>query len=117
MARRIRGNASRKTSPRTARAAGTIGQVTKKRSERRGQQEQDRDETVAGVVRAFDPDEGWGIIDAPQVPGGCFVHFSAIEMDGYRAPAAGQWVRFRFEHLGFLQDGCSYRALAAWPET
>ena len=71
---------------------------------------------AAGVVRAFAPDEGWGVIDAPEVPGGCFVHFSNIEMDGYRALTAGQRVRFRYEHLGFLQDGCRYRALAVWPE-
>jgi len=77
--------------------------------------ERDGGSAVAGVVRAFDPDEGWGIIDAPQVPGGCFVHFSAIEMDGYRALTVGQRVRFRFEHLDFSQDGCAYRALAAWP--
>ena len=88
-----------------------------KTNERRGQPEHDRDATVAGIVRAFDPDEGWGVIDAPQVPGGCFVHFSVIQLDGYRALAAGQRVRFSYERLDFLQDGCSYRALAAWPET
>jgi cold shock protein len=91
--------------------------VTKKRNERRDHPKQDGDATVAGVVRAFDPDEGWGVIDAPQVPGGCFVHFSVIQTGGYRALAAGQRVRFSYEHLDFLQDGCRYRALAAWPET
>jgi cold shock protein len=73
-------------------------------------------ETAAavGVVRAFDADEGWGIIDAPEVPGGCFVHFSNIEMDGYRALAVGQRVRFTYERPG--QDGCAYRTLTAWPQ-
>jgi cold shock protein len=71
---------------------------------------------VAGVVKWFDADQGWGVIDAPQVPGGCFVHFSCIQMPGYRHLDAGQHVRFTFEQPGFLQDGCHYRVLAVWPE-
>ena len=71
---------------------------------------------VAGVIRWFDADEGWGVIDAPEVPGGCFVHFANIEMPGYRQLRAGQHVRFTFERPGFLQDGCPYRVLAVWPE-
>lgn len=70
---------------------------------------------VAGVVKWFDADEGWGVIEAPEVPGGCFVYFSHIEMDGYRQLHAGQHVRFTFERPGFLQDGYRYRALAVWP--
>lgn len=66
------------------------------------------------MVRSFDPDEGWGVIDGPEVPGGCFVHFSNIEMDGYRALVAGQRVRFTYERPG--QDGCAYRALTVWPQ-
>jgi cold shock protein len=62
-------------------------------------------------------DEGWGVIDAPEVPGGCFVHFSSIEMPGYRQLHAGQHVRFTFERPGFLQDDCPYRANAVWPDT
>jgi cold shock protein len=38
---------------------------------------------VAGVVRWFNADEGWGVIEAGEVPGGCFVHFAAIGMPGY----------------------------------
>jgi cold shock protein len=71
---------------------------------------------VAGVVEWFDADEGWGVINAPEVPGGCFVHFANIEMHGYRQLHAGQHVRFTFERPGFLQDGCPYRALAVRPE-
>lgn len=41
---------------------------------------------VAGVVKWFDADDGWGVVEAPEVPGGCFVHFSNIEMP--RLPAA-----------------------------
>lgn len=71
---------------------------------------------AAGVVRRFDPDEGWGVIDAPEVPGGCFVSFWNIETKGYRALAVGQRVRFTYEQPGFLQDGCPFRALVVWPE-
>ena len=64
-----------------------------------------------GVVREFDPEEGWGVIDSPDVPGGCFVHYSNIDMPGYRVLAAGQHVVFTFETPGFRQDGCPHRAL------
>lgn len=74
------------------------------------------DGAVAGVVKWFDADEGWGVVDAPEVPGGCFVHFANIEMPEYWQLHAGQQVRFTFERPGFLQDGCPYRALAVWPE-
>jgi hypothetical protein len=48
---------------------------------------------VAGVVKWFDADEGWGVIIAPEVPG------------------------VTYEEPGFLQDGCPFRALAVWPES
>ena len=73
-------------------------------------------QATSGVVRWFNADEGWGVIDAPEVPGGCFVHFSVIDVDGYRQLADSQRVRFTHEHLGFLQDGCPYRALTVWPQ-
>jgi CspA family cold shock protein len=38
---------------------------------------------IEGVVRSFDGAEGWGVIDAPELPGGCFVHFSNIVGSGY----------------------------------
>jgi CspA family cold shock protein len=72
---------------------------------------------VPGVVRWFDEGEGWGVVDAPEVPRGCFVHFASIEMPGYRGLHAGQRVRFTLERPGFLQDDCPYRALTVWPET
>lgn len=68
-----------------------------------------------GVVEWFSDEEGWGAISAPEVPGGCFVHFSNIETSGYRALRAGQHVRFTFEEPGILQDGYRYRALGVWP--
>jgi CspA family cold shock protein len=65
-----------------------------------------------GVVREFHPREGWGIIDGPDVPGGCWMHFSAIEVDGYRLLVAGQRVSFRAENVD--QDGLPYRAVKVW---
>ncbi len=66
----------------------------------------------SGTVRAYSTDEGWGIIDGPDVPGGCWVHFSVIAMDGYRYLVAGQTVSFRAE--SGAQDGFAYRAVKVW---
>jgi CspA family cold shock protein len=62
--------------------------------------------TSVGSVQIFDADEGWGVIDGPDVPGGCWVHFSAIAVDGYRALARGQQVSFRAEAAH--QDGYAF---------
>lgn len=70
-------------------------------------------DALDGVVSWFSADEGWGVIDGPGVPGGCFVHFSVIHLPGYRALRAGQRVRFTCDSTG--QDGCAYRALRVWP--
>jgi CspA family cold shock protein len=37
------------------------------------------------------------------------VHFSDIQMDGFRALTVGQRVEFEWERPGFLQDGYTYR--------
>src|ERR1700754_3034892 len=68
--------------------------------------------TSVGSVRLFHPDEGWGVIDGPDVPGGCWVHFSAVATDGYRELVAGQDVSFRAEAAS--QDGYAYRAVKVW---
>ena len=66
-------------------------------------------ETV-GVVRSFDLEEGWGVLDSPDVPGGCFVHYSDVDEPRHGELRPGQRVRFKFEQPGFLQDGYEYRA-------
>lgn len=63
-------------------------------------------------MRLFHADEGWGVIDGPDVPGGCWVHFSAIAMEGYRELAPGQRVSFRA--VAASQDGFAYRAVKVW---
>jgi CspA family cold shock protein len=65
-----------------------------------------------GVVREFHPDDGWGVLDGQTIPGGCWVHFSAIAMDGYRQLAVGQRVWFRAE--AGEQDGFAFRAVKVW---
>ncbi len=47
-----------------------------------------------GLVRFWHDDEGWGVIDCPSAPGGCWAHSSAIEMPGFRKLSEGQpvWV-------------------------
>jgi len=72
------------------------------------------DVASTGVVREFHPDEGWGVIDGSDVPGGCWVHFSAIAVDGFRRLAAGQQVSFRAEAAD--QDGFGFRAVKVWTE-
>jgi CspA family cold shock protein len=70
--------------------------------------------TSSGVVRSYSAREGWGVIDGSDVPGGCWVHFSAIAGDGYRQLAGGQRVFFRAEAVE--QDGFAYRAVKVWSE-
>jgi len=66
------------------------------------------------MVRGFDADDGWGVITSHDVPGDCFVDFSSIQADGFRALGAGQQVEFTYEESGsFLQDGYPFRAGAA----
>ena len=90
------------------RAGGKIRVVSRKRSRTQRQ--------LKGVVKWFDADEGWGAITSHERPGECFVSFSNIRTDGFRALRAGQRVEFTYEEAGsILQDGCPLRALAVRP--
>ncbi len=64
---------------------------------------------TSGVVRGWHHDEGWGVLDSAETPGGCWAHFSALRMAGYAAAEAGQTVEFAYEEGS--QDGYDYRAL------
>jgi CspA family cold shock protein len=68
--------------------------------------------TSHGIVREFHPEEGWGVIDGPDVPGGCWVHVSAIAEGGYRQLTVGAAVSFYAETAA--QDGFDYRAVKVW---
>lgn len=66
------------------------------------------DRTDGAHVRTWHRDEGWGIVDSPHTPGGCWVHFSHIQAAGYRELLPGQTVALEWENAE--QDGFEYRA-------
>lgn len=64
--------------------------------------------TVA-TVREWSNAEGWGVLEAPEAPGDIFVHFSFIEMEGFKILRSGQPVELDLEGpLSFEQDGCRW---------
>lgn len=76
---------------------------------------------VRATVREWHDDLGWGVIDSPETPGGCWAHFTAMEtpvigyLDGatvseYSSLSAGDSVELEWEAPG--QDGFDYRAIA-----
>lgn len=50
------------------------------------------DYAIEGVVREWYPEQGWGVVDSSQTPGGCWVHFSHIQSPGYRELVPGRAV-------------------------
>ncbi len=84
-----------------------------------------------GTVREWHPEQGWGVIDSPDTPGGCWIHFSALWNDippagpgevvevsgGYREAFEGETVDFDWEPTALpgSQDGYSFRATTAAP--
>ena len=68
---------------------------------------------TTGVVRFWQADDGWGVIDSVQTPGGCWAHFSAVQVSGYRTLAAGEPVILEWESAD--QDGFLFRAIMAFP--
>jgi cold shock protein len=49
---------------------------------------------TVGVVRNWDEERGWGILDSEATPGGCWAGFGMIEEQGYRALTPGERVSF-----------------------
>ncbi|CAM5543149.1 hypothetical protein SFUMM280S_02646 [Streptomyces fumanus] len=66
---------------------------------------------VTATVREWHDEEGWGVLDSPETPGGCWGHFSHIQVKGFRTLSPGQQVDLQWEAPGFKQDGYSYRAV------
>ena len=54
-------------------------------------------ERVIGTVKWFNKAEGYGFITHADKPHDIFVHFSAIQMDGYRFLEEGDQVEFLLE--------------------
>jgi cold shock protein len=48
---------------------------------------------AAGTVKWFSAEKGYGFISREEAPD-VFVHYSAIQMDGYRSLEEGQHVEF-----------------------
>lgn len=69
--------------------------------------------TSDAIVRVWHDDQGWGVLDSAETPGGCWTHFSVVQVDGYRALTAGQRVKLRWEAPG--QDGDPFRAVNVYP--
>ena len=61
-----------------------------------------------GVVKKFNPELGWGSIKAVDTPWDIWVHFSAIEGEGYKQLKKGQAVAVDYERA--KQDGYKYAA-------
>ena len=68
-----------------------------------------------GTVTFFDSEQGWGLIASPALPAGelAWVHFSSLDVPGYRELAIGQQVNFRYEEAE--QDGYRFRATYVMP--
>lgn len=69
--------------------------------------------TTVGEVRQWLDEDGWGVIDSADTPGGCWVHFSRIAVPGYKSLDPGQSVELEWEAAE--QDGFFYRAVRVWP--
>ena len=69
--------------------------------------------STPGVVRAWWTEEGWGVIDSPATPGGCWAHFSQVLVAGNPTLTEGQHVTFEF--VAAAQDGYDFRAVEVWP--
>ena len=41
--------------------------------------------TTVGTVRRWHDEEGWGVIDSPDTPGGCWAHYSNVAVTGHES--------------------------------
>jgi cold shock protein len=81
-----------------------------------------------GTVRTWHREQGWGVIDSADTPGGCWVHFSHLWNDGIPSAGPGEVVEvtgglrevFEGETVDFDwetpgQEGYDFRAVNARP--
>jgi cold shock protein len=69
---------------------------------------------VIATVREWRDEEGWGIVSTEEIPD-IFVHFSNIEMDGYKSLKPGQRVEIELVGPLALVEGCRYAGAAVRP--
>ena len=67
-----------------------------------------------GTVKWFNPDKGYGFISNDDGSDDVFVHFSAIQSDGFRTLKEGQKVNFETEQDP--KDNNKLRAVNVSPE-
>lgn len=65
------------------------------------------------TVREWHDDDGWGVVVGASFEEACWVHYSAIEMEGFHRLLIGQHVYVEAER--FPQDGFSLRAIHVKP--
>ena len=70
--------------------------------------------TTRGIVRVWHDEQGWGVIDSPATPGGCWAHISAVAIAGYRSLSPGRPVLLEWETT-LDQDGYQFVATRTWP--
>jgi cold shock protein len=74
---------------------------------------------VRATVEFWDEEEGWGALaESEETPGGVFVHFSAIQKDGYKSLVPGQVVEaLVVGPLRVRQEGrYRFSAGTVWPD-
>ncbi|WP_225928201.1 hypothetical protein [Rhodococcus opacus] len=64
---------------------------------------------TVGTVQMWNGEEGWGVIDSAQTPGGCWAFYSDIVGEGFRTLVVGDTVTLDWEQVTD-QDGYQYRA-------
>ena len=64
--------------------------------------------TSRGVVRFWNSEDGWGVIDCEQTPGGCWVHFG--EAEGIRKRTPGRHVTFEWQTTSGPVEGFAFVA-------
>lgn len=69
--------------------------------------------STRGVVRQWSADEGWGVIDSDETPGGCWLHVSTWRGRHFGRVPVGGAVEFTYEPAP--QTPYAFRAREAWP--
>lgn len=71
---------------------------------------------VSANVSEWHNEEGWGVLSSSDVPEDIWVHFSAVDMEGYKTLTPGERVDVEVEGpLPFDQDGYRFRAKRVIP--
>ena len=69
--------------------------------------------TTRGTVRLWSDGEGWGVIDSPDTPGGCWAGFMHVRVAGFASLQPGVEVELEWEPVS--QDGFDFCAVSVWP--